>query len=91
MIAYGGATFASALVRTSLIDEYYFIINPAILGKGVSIFTKMDDILLLTPVSAKVYPCGITVLGLPAKIVRALTFPQVLFQMKGLGDTKYSD
>src|SRR3569833_1544064 len=48
MIAYGGATFANALVRTGLIDEYHFIINPAILGKGVSIFTKMDDILLLT-------------------------------------------
>ena len=62
MIAYGGATFANALVRTGLIDEYHFIINPAILGKGVSIFTKMDDILLLTPVSAKVYPCGVTVL-----------------------------
>ena len=62
MIAYGGATFANALVRTGLIDEYHFIINPAILGKGVSIFTKMDDILLLTPASAKVYPCGVIVL-----------------------------
>jgi len=61
MIVYGGATFANALVRTGLIDEYHFIINPAILGKGVSIFTKMDDILLLMPVSAKVYPCGIMV------------------------------
>ena len=62
MISYGGATFANALVRTGLIDEYHFIINPAILGKGISIFTKMDDILPLTPASAKVYPCGITVL-----------------------------
>jgi len=62
MIAYGGATFANALVRTGLIDEYHFIVNPAILGKGVSIFNKMDDILRLTPASARVYPCGITVL-----------------------------
>jgi dihydrofolate reductase len=62
MIVYGGATFANALVRTGLIDEYHLIVNPAILGKGVSIFTKMGDILLLTPVSDKVYPCGITVL-----------------------------
>jgi dihydrofolate reductase len=62
LIAYGGAAFANALVRTGLIDEYHFIVNPAILGKGVSIFTKMDDILLLSPVSARVYPCGITVL-----------------------------
>jgi len=62
MIAYGGATFANALVRTGLIDEYHFIVNPAILGKGDSIFTKIDDILRLIPVSATVYPCGITVL-----------------------------
>lgn len=62
IIAYGGATFANALVRTGLIDEYHFIINPTILGKGISIFTKMDDILHLTPASVKVYPCGITVM-----------------------------
>lgn len=62
MIAYGGATFANALVRTGLIDEYHFIVNPVILGKGISIFTKMDDILLLAPASARLYPCGITVL-----------------------------
>ncbi|MBS1606449.1 MAG: dihydrofolate reductase family protein [Bacteroidetes bacterium] len=62
MIAYGGATFANALVRTGLIDEYHFIVNPTVLGKGVSIFTKMDDVLLLKPTSAKVYRCGIIVL-----------------------------
>jgi len=62
MIAYGGATFANALVRTGLIDEYHFIVNPAILGKGVSIFKKMDDMLRLKPVAAHLYPCGITVL-----------------------------
>jgi dihydrofolate reductase len=62
LIVYGGAAFANALVRTGLIDEYHFIVNPAILGKGVSIFTKMDAILPLSPVSARVYPCGITVL-----------------------------
>ena len=62
LIAYGGATFANALVRTGLIDEYHFVVNPAILGEGVSVFTKMDDILLLSPLSARVYPCGITVL-----------------------------
>jgi len=62
LIAYGGATFAGALIRTGLIDEYHFIVNPAILGKGVSVFTQMDDMLLLSAVSARVYPCGITVL-----------------------------
>jgi dihydrofolate reductase len=67
MIAYGGATFASALVGTGLIDEYHFIVNPAILGDGVSIFNEMQDILRLSPVSARVYPCGITVLVYKAR------------------------
>jgi dihydrofolate reductase len=62
LIAYGGAAFANALLRTGLIDEYHFIVNPAILGEGVSIFKKMDGILPLSPVSARVYPCGVTVL-----------------------------
>src|SRR6185437_16020926 len=61
LIAYGGATFARALVETGLIDEYHFIVNPAILRKGISIFTG-DEMLLLSAVSARVYPCGITVL-----------------------------
>ena len=62
LIAYGGAAFARALVGTGLIDEYHFIVNPAILGNGVSIFNKMDDLLPLSTVSARVYPCGITVM-----------------------------
>jgi dihydrofolate reductase len=62
MIAYGGASFAKALVRTGLIDEYHFIVNPTILGKGVSVFAKMENLLPLKAVSAKLYPCGITVL-----------------------------
>jgi dihydrofolate reductase len=62
LIVYGGASFAGAVARTGFIDEYHFVVNPAILGQGVSIFSKIDNILTLSPVSARVYACGITVL-----------------------------
>lgn len=62
LIAYGGGRFASALLATGQIDEYHFIVNPAILGEGVSIFKNMEDMLRLTPVSAQVYQSGTTVL-----------------------------
>ena len=42
IIAYGGSSFASNLVKENLVDEYYLFINPVALGKGVSIFGKSD-------------------------------------------------
>lgn len=38
IIAYGGATFVSDLIKHNLIDEYHFFINPVIIGNGISIF-----------------------------------------------------
>lgn len=38
IIAYGGATFVSDLIKHNLIDEYHFFINPVIIGNGMSIF-----------------------------------------------------
>ena len=36
IIAYGGATFVSALIKHGLIDEYYFFINPTAIGNGMT-------------------------------------------------------
>ncbi len=33
IIAYGGATFVSALIKEDLIDEYHLFVNPAVLGR----------------------------------------------------------
>lgn len=63
IIAYGGAAFASALIRERLVDEFHFFINPLALGNGMSIFrdlsTKQDLIL----VNAESFSCGIVVLN----------------------------
>lgn len=56
MIAYGGATFVSALIRENLIDDLYLFVNPVALGSGLAIFTDRTNLQL---VSAHAFNCGI--------------------------------
>jgi dihydrofolate reductase len=63
LIAYGGATFVSALIRHDLIDEYHLFINPAAIGSGLSIFKTLDQQQNLALVKATAFPCGIVVLN----------------------------
>ena len=62
IIAYGGGEFVSSLIEENLIDEFYFFINPSILGSGMPIFEKVDYKKDLNIESAKTFDCGITVL-----------------------------
>ena len=62
IIAYGGAAFASSLIKSGLVDEFHFIINPVALGGGLSIFNTISSILNLTLVNSTSYTCGIVVL-----------------------------
>jgi dihydrofolate reductase len=66
IIAYGGATFVSALISAGLIDEYHLFINPAAIGSGMAIFKERINLELT---EAKAFDCGIVVLKyLPKKI-----------------------
>ncbi len=38
IIAYGGATFVSDLIKNNLVDEYHLFINPVVIGNGMTIF-----------------------------------------------------
>ena len=62
IIAYGGGTFVSALIREGLIDEYHLFVNPIALGRGMTIFEGLEDDLPLTLVEAIPFACGIVVL-----------------------------
>lgn len=62
MIAYGGGTFVSSLIKANLIDEYHLFINPTALGSGMSIFSGLNGRLKLKLKDAKSFPCGIVVL-----------------------------
>jgi dihydrofolate reductase len=62
IITYGGAAFASALVNTRLIDEYYLFINPTAIGNGMPIFKQLEDKLKLKLVKAQAFEAGIVAL-----------------------------
>jgi dihydrofolate reductase len=62
IIVYGGSTFVSNLIKQNLIDEYHLFINPAAIGKGLSIFGGLNEKLNLKPVDSKTYECGVVAL-----------------------------
>jgi dihydrofolate reductase len=62
IIAYGGATFVSALIKHVLIDELHLFINPAAIGNGMAIFKELDSKQNLTLTKSTAFDCGIVVL-----------------------------
>jgi dihydrofolate reductase len=67
IIAYGGATFVSALIKQGVIDEFHLFINPAAIGNGMTIFKELDSKQNLTLVKATSFDCGIVVLNYEPK------------------------
>ncbi len=59
----GGANFVSSLIKEGLIDEYHLIVNPTAIGSGMTIFNSLDGIRKFTPIEAKLYRGGKTVLS----------------------------
>ena len=67
IIAYGGATFVSRLIKQGLIDEFHLFINPTAMGNGMPIFKALDRQQALTLVKATPFDCGIVVLNYALK------------------------
>lgn len=42
IITYGGAGFASSLIKHDMIDEYHLFVNPVVLGNGMTIFKELE-------------------------------------------------
>jgi dihydrofolate reductase len=62
IIAYGGATFVSALIKNGLIDEFHLFINPAAIGSGMPIFKELGHNLPMTLIKSTAFDCGIIAL-----------------------------
>jgi dihydrofolate reductase len=67
IIAYGGATFVSALIKQGLIDEFHLFINPTAIGNGMTIFKEPDSQQHLTLIKSISFECGIVVLNYEPK------------------------
>jgi len=66
IIVFGGADFISALIKHRLIDEFYFLVNPTLLGKGRTIFKDLT-LMNLKFKQAIGFECGISVLNYEIK------------------------
>lgn len=62
IIAYGGASFVSALIHHDLIDEYHLFVNPVALGTGMPIFKALDSARRLVLETSIAFPCGIVLI-----------------------------
>ncbi|MEQ9438800.1 MAG: dihydrofolate reductase family protein [Cyclobacteriaceae bacterium] len=62
IIAYGGGTFVTALIKAGLIDEFHLFVNPVVLGSGMTIFEGATYHETLTLVESRSFECGIVLL-----------------------------
>ena len=59
ILAYGGAGFASSLIKENLIDEYYFFVNPVAIGKGKEIFNRVNETFKLKLIKSQSLESGV--------------------------------
>jgi dihydrofolate reductase len=58
----GGASIASTLMRSGLIDEYWLYVQPVILGSGTPMFPALDDRINLRLVKTHRFNSGVVLL-----------------------------
>lgn len=58
LLAHGGAGFARSLIATGMVDRFHMLVHPIVLGKGLPIFTKVEERLKLKLVESIAFPAG---------------------------------
>lgn len=61
-ISVGGATLAAQFIARDLVDEYWVIVYPVLLGGGKPMFSAMDRRIDLELYDSRTFPAGATVL-----------------------------
>ncbi len=61
-ISIGGIHLASTLMNAGLIDEYWILVHPIIVGKGRSLFDNVNEIKHLKLLETKKFNSGVVVL-----------------------------
>jgi dihydrofolate reductase len=62
ILLYGGASLVSSFIRENLVDEYHLFVNPAIIGKGKTIFNNLKEKMDLKLIKAVQSATGIIIL-----------------------------
>ena len=61
IVAFGGIELASSLIKSNVVDELQFYVNPVALGDGLTIFKEPNVDTKLKLLGAQQYDCGIVV------------------------------
>jgi dihydrofolate reductase len=67
IVAYGGSSFVSALLKERLVDEFHFFVNPIALGKGETVFSELEDWQAFQLKKSIAYDCGLVLLNYELK------------------------
>ena len=59
IFAHGGAGFAQSLIKTGLIDEYQLLVHPVVLGRGLPIFSGLEEAAYLQLISSTPFDGGV--------------------------------
>lgn len=63
ILVLGSRSVVHLLMQHNLIDEYWLFVNPVLLGKGIPMFTEIDNKASLKLVTSKVFDYGVTALN----------------------------
>lgn len=61
IMVYAGVRLVSSLIENDLVDEFDFLVNPVVIGKGLSVFDRINDKLDLEPRESLLCECGIII------------------------------
>lgn len=63
ILLFGSPTATHSLIQLDLIDGYWLFVNPIILGRGIPLFTGIQDKIKLNLLTTRQFTCGVTELN----------------------------
>lgn len=63
ILVFGSPRATHSLIQQGLIDGYWLFVNPVILGKGIPLFTGIEEKINLELLNTKQFECGVTELN----------------------------
>ena len=63
ILIFGSPTATHSLMQQNLVDGYWLFVNPIILGRGIPLFTGIQDKIKLKLLTTRQFTCGVTELS----------------------------
>ncbi len=63
ILLFGSPTATHSLIQQKLIDGYWLFVNPIILGRGIPLFTGIQDKMKLKLLNTRSFSCGVVELN----------------------------